>query len=127
MSIFQGLALILFSSIFVINALLRLTSMMDVYIDTILTGVLRGIPISKEHRWMTVYQQWLPLAGNAIVFSALQAGGMVLVANHVDNGGVRALAFAAAAWAGVAALMWLVMCFSGIIYFRSVLQTSTRD
>jgi len=59
------------------------------------TGVLRGIPISKEHRWMMVHQQWLPMAGNAIVFSALQAGVMVLVANHVDNGGIRALAFAA--------------------------------
>jgi len=127
MSVFQGLALILLTTVLAANVLLRMSSMLDVYVDTILTGILRGIPISKEHRWMTVYQQWLPMAAFAVVFSSLQAGGMILVAKHVDDGGVKTLAIAAAGFAGVAALMMLMMCFSGVFYFRSVLQKSTRS
>lgn len=127
MSTFQGLGLILVGIIFGNHVALRMQSMSDQYVDTILTGMQRGIPVSKQHRWMTIYQQWLPYAANAVVFMALLAIAMLQVGKNVDDANVRLLAYVAAGWLGLVAIGSLLRRTIGFFYFASVLRKAKDD
>ncbi|MEM7139037.1 MAG: hypothetical protein AAF500_20860 [Myxococcota bacterium] len=122
MSIFQSVGLISFTIILGGYGLLYMVKLTDGYVDTILLGVRHGTSVSTEHRWMTVYQQWLPMVANGMVFASLMTGICFVIAKTSDHDIVRILGFAGASWAGVIAVSQLVMCVSGWFYFAKVLR-----
>ena len=95
--------------------------------DGIATGVLRGVPLSTEHRGMVLFNQWMPMQFFLSVYAALICIGMVLLAQDISSGSIRLFAYVCAAQAGISAVGLIVLGGQFFLYLASVLRRATRD
>jgi uncharacterized membrane protein len=89
--------------------------------DGIATGVIRGVPISTEHRGVVLFNQWMPMQFFLAVYTFLISIGMVLVAQNISSGDVRLFAYVIAAQGAISALGLIVL--GGLASRRTRLNT----
>jgi len=115
-SFFPGAFVIFYSS--------KMTN--DVGIE-ILTGVIRGIPISIKARWLILHQTWvgyvLGMVGCGVMIAVLN----VQIAAHATDAGIQTVAYMTAFFGAFAAIAWVIGAVSGFIHFRSVLRQAEAD
>ena len=95
--------------------------------DGIATGIFRGNPVSREHRGMALYNQWMPMQFFLAVYTALFAMGTVLVAQSITSAAIRLFAYMIAAQAAISALGLLVLGGQLFFYLSSVLRKAEAD
>jgi hypothetical protein len=95
--------------------------------DGIATGVIRGVPISTEHRGVVLFNQWMPMQFFLAVYTFLISIGMVLVAQNISSGDVRLFAYVIAAQGAISALGLIVLGGQIFFYLTSVLRHAARD
>jgi hypothetical protein len=95
--------------------------------DGIATGVMRGVPVSAEHRGMVLFNQWMPMQLFLSIYASLISVGTVLFAQNINNGGIRLFAYVCAAQAGISAVGLMVLGGQFFVYLASVLRHAARD
>jgi hypothetical protein len=95
--------------------------------DALATGVLRGVPMSSKHRWLLLFQSWLPNALGVTLFSLFVTLALVAIARDADNRLVESLAYLCAMGFGFACAFWLVLGPSWFVYYLSQLRQAEAD
>jgi hypothetical protein len=95
--------------------------------DGIATGILGGVPVSKEHRGMALFNQWMPMQFFLAVYTALFSMGTALVAQNISSVGIRLFAYMIAVQAGISALGLLVLGGQLFFHLISVLRQAEAD
>jgi hypothetical protein len=95
--------------------------------DDIATGVIRGVPISTEHRGVVLFNQWMPMQFFLAIYTFLISIGIVLVAQNISSGAVRLFAYVIAAQGAISALGLIVLGGQLFFYLTSVLRQAARD
>ncbi|MEM7135735.1 MAG: hypothetical protein AAF500_04100 [Myxococcota bacterium] len=117
-----GIALIIasvFPAIFIYTYLSKLAEDCGAMV---VTGVVHGARVPMKYRWVMLNQTYTGYVLGAIVvgmfllFIGLRIGALV------DDGGVRGLAYAAAAAGGTSAIAWMIYGISEFLLFRSLLK-----
>jgi len=84
--------------------------------DAITTGIVRGVSVSIKERWMILFHDWVPAAFGIAVFGVLLALGQIEVAKHVDDQGIKLLAWLCAGLSAFSSAFWMIL---GISYFSN--------
>jgi predicted secreted protein len=95
--------------------------------NEIVTGVIRGIPISTKARWLVLHQTWVGYVLGAVGCGVMIAALNVQIAAHATDAGIQTLAYMAAFFGAFAAIIWVLGAVSGFIYYRSVLRQAEAD
>jgi len=90
--------------------------------DAIVSGVIDGTRLSLNHRRSMLYNMYYQYLGGVIGVATVLALGFVQMANHVDDPGIKNLAYAAAAIAAFPAGTWAVVGTTGGLYCARVLR-----
>jgi uncharacterized membrane protein len=88
----------------------------------IVTGVVRGTPVSVGVREGMLYGMWLPYQFSIVVLTALVALAMLEMANHVSGENVKLLARLSAFCAGGNALFVLAVGLNALPRYRAKLR-----
>ena len=127
MSTSATIALIIATSFLGLFVFFYITKMANDLGAEILVGTMGGHPVSTKHRWLALYGTWTGYVMGAVVCSILGAAVNVVVATHVTDAGVKALAYLAALFGAVAALGLVLQGVTALGYYRSVLRQSEAD
>jgi hypothetical protein len=95
--------------------------------DQIVTGVVEGVPVSKKHRSMMLYNEFLPMVATMAMLSFLLAFAMIGIAEVVTTDKARTLAYLSAGFGGFGFLFNGVLGGLYAVHCASVLRQSARD
>jgi hypothetical protein len=106
-----------FSAVAVIIALLLVDVFVYLYlerwfeerVDTIVTGVIRGVPVPIEHRWMLLQTRLVFLAAILILMQGMGSLGMLLLGRSVSTEEVALFAYLGSFFAFTAVVGWLLV------------------
>lgn len=90
--------------------------------DQIVLGFIGDRPIPIQQRWLMLYNTWVSYAIGGVMLGVFLALAQLQIASHVEDAGVKGLAYLASFLAGFAAIMWLFQGFSTFFNYRSVLR-----
>jgi hypothetical protein len=88
----------------------------------IVTGVVRGTPVSVGVREGMLFGMWLPYQFAVVIVTALVALAMLEMANHVSGANVKLLARLAAFIAGTNSVLSLVLGLNALPRYRAKLR-----
>ena len=88
----------------------------------IVTGVVRGTPVSVGVREGMLYGMWLPYQFGIVILTALVALAMLEMANQVSGANVKLLARLAAFLAGGYAILVLTLGLNALPRYRAKLR-----
>lgn len=127
MSIATGIALIL--GVFLVSGFLYfyLSVHANKYGNQILTGVVQGVPVSTDYRWVILYWHWPGFAFGAAVSAFLGAMLSLSIARHAPHQDVKAVAYTFAFVSGIAFIGWLSSAFVEFRHYRSVVRQAEGD
>ncbi len=95
--------------------------------DEILIGVVQGASVSRKHRSVMLYNQWLPMMSGLAGASLIIGAGYLQIAALVSSGGVRFLAYVLAGMIGWSFAMYLFLGASTWLQCLSVLRGIERE
>ena len=127
MSISAALALIAASTFFGIFVYFYIAKLADDTAAEIVMGVIRGIPISKTHRWTLLYQNWFGYLSGGVVCGIFSGILNIRIAAIVTDENVKSVAYVAAVIGFGGAAFWVASAVSEFIYYRSVIKKAEAD
>jgi predicted secreted protein len=77
--------------------------------DEILTGVVKGIPVSTKYRWLMLFTNWLPFVVFLIGFLIVTALGALELSRGTDDARVTVLGYMCAVLMGGGAAFWSIL------------------
>ena len=89
------------------------------------TGVVGGVPVSINYRWLLLFQTWVSWSVSAVGMAILPGVVALNVAGNVADTGIRLVAYFGAF---ISALLAAGILLSGAVeflHFRSILREST--
>jgi hypothetical protein len=95
--------------------------------NEVLTGVIRGMPISTKVRWLFLHQKYVGYVLGTVSVGILMAAVNVQIAAHAPDAAIRTVAYLAAFVSAAAASISALSSFAGFIYYRSVLRQAEGD
>jgi hypothetical protein len=95
-------------------------------VDTILAGVVEGVPMSKKNRQLKLYHIYVGQLGAVIAISMIMAFGFVRIAENATGSGARTLAYLCAGLGAFAALQWFVLGISYLLHCMRVLHQTVK-
>jgi hypothetical protein len=122
MSGFTELTVISFLAFAAVYVLLRVSEAADASSGEIVTGVVRGTPVSAGFREGLLFAVWLPYQVSMVVLTAFLALAMREMADHVSGANIRLLAHLAAFLAGSMSGLILMSASFGFFRFRAKLR-----
>ncbi len=93
----------------------------------IVTGVVRGVPVSMKYRRLLLYQTWVNLALASLAFVAFSVAAALKIADYAPDPGVKPLAYLAVFIGAATALASLPTYATEFVAFRSMLAEAKRD
>jgi predicted secreted protein len=95
--------------------------------DEILTGVVKGVPVSTKYRWLMLFTNWLPFVVFLIAFLLVTAIGALELSRGTDDGRVRLVGYMCAVVMGSGAVFWSILSvFVTFPNMASVLRDTSR-
>jgi uncharacterized membrane protein len=93
----------------------------------IASGVVQGVPLSKEFRWLTLFQIQVPLVLLSGIFSLLVGFMFQQLALNIEDPRVNALAMMCSLMYFATAFLILTAGSIGTLHLAATLRKSTRD
>lgn len=93
----------------------------------IASGVVRGVPMSIDFRWLTLFQIQVPLVLLSGVFSLLVGFVFQQIAANIEDPKVHGLAMMCSLMYFVTAFLILAAGSIGTLHLASMVRKSTRD
>ena len=119
MSNFTALVVIIATATLVFFVIMRASNQLGHNVDAVLAGVVHGVPMSTKQRSLKLFIMYLSQLGATVGIALIVAFGFLQIGSHVDDGGVRTLAYLCSGLAAFASLQWLVL---GVWYLTECLQ-----
>jgi hypothetical protein len=88
----------------------------------IITGVVRGTPVSVGAREGMLWGMWLPYQFTVVILTTLVAIATLEMANHVSGANVKLLAHLVAFLAGCTAILSLTLGWNALLRYRAKLR-----
>jgi hypothetical protein len=95
--------------------------------DAIVSGIVRGVPVSIAHRRFLIYARWTPAIGCLLGMMALVSIGWLLIGRNVSSEEVRLFAYLSAFLAALTTLAWLFITPVWYFHLLSVLRQAEAD
>ncbi|NNE19213.1 MAG: hypothetical protein HKN10_12135 [Myxococcales bacterium] len=95
--------------------------------DALATGLLRGVPMSAKHRWLLLFNNWLPNALGTTTFSLAIALALVAVAREVNDPFIGFVAYLCAIGFGMGFAFWLLLGTSWLVFYVSLLRETKTN
>ena len=92
--------------------------------DRIITGVRDGVPLSIQHRWLMLSNDWVPIKFSLAGYTALMTTGMIYVGNLTPSTDIKLLSFLAAGFFAFAFLAFLVLGISDFVLCFRVMRAT---
>ena len=93
----------------------------------IVTGLVRGVPISINYRWLLFYSVWVFYILGAVVAGIVLALVNVKIAHYATDPGVRPVAYLVAFVFGIGTGTVALTGLTAFLHHRSTLRESQRD
>jgi hypothetical protein len=94
--------------------------------DEILSGVVKGIPVSTKTRWLMLFTQFLTFYLFLVGFLVVTGLGILELARGVEEPGVRIVGYMCASLCASGAVLWILLGTSWFTHHLSVLRQTTR-
>jgi hypothetical protein len=127
MSVSTGIALIIGDILVICFLYFYLSVHANKYGNQILTGVVEGIPVSTDYRWIILYWHWFGFAFGAVSCAFLGVIVNLTIARHAPHQDVETVAYAVAFLSGMACIGWLSSIFVEFVHYRSVIKQGEAD
>ena len=127
MSNLSSIGLILGTAIALFAVVNYAIKMVNERMDEVVTGVVKGIPVSAEHRSRMLHNQWLPQNASLAAFVLAAAIAYDRLAQEISSAAIRSTAYLFAGLSGWVAFMFLILGGSQFLYCLSVLREARRD
>lgn len=88
----------------------------------IVTGVVRGVPVSIKYRRLLLYQTWVNLALASLAFAAFAVVAVLIIGDYAPDSSVKPLAYLAAFMGAVTVVASLPTYATEFLAFRSTLR-----
>jgi hypothetical protein len=95
--------------------------------DALATGLMSGVPISTKHRWLLLFNNWLPNALGVVLFSLIVALVLIAIAREANDRFVEFVAYLCAIGFGFSSVFWLVLGTSWFVYYLSLVREAKSD
>lgn len=95
--------------------------------DALATGLMSGVPISTKHRWLLLFNNWLPNALGVVLFSLIVALVLIAIAREANDRFVEFVAYLCAIGFGFLSVFWLVLGTSWFVYYLSLVREAKSD
>jgi ABC-type Fe3+ transport system permease subunit len=95
--------------------------------DVIATGLVRGIPMTTQHRWLVLINNWFTVVFSLIFFAFGVSAIFVGIAQNVGDPFVQKLAYVSALGFGGVCVIWIVLGGSWFVHYRTILRETKRD
>ena len=95
--------------------------------DALATGLMSGVPISTKHRWLLLFNNWLPNALGVAIFSLVVALVLIAIAREANDRFVEVVAYLCAIGFGFSCAFWLVLGTSWFVYYLSLVREAKSD
>lgn len=96
-------------------------------VDTIVTGVIRGVPVPIEHRWMLLQTRLVPVAAIQILLQGLVSLGMLLLGRNVSTEEVALFAYLGSFFAFTAVVGWILIAPFWFFRLAQLLRQAEAD
>jgi predicted secreted protein len=126
MSNLNDLALIIATFISGIFLIVYITKHQNEAGNDVLLGIIRGVPISTEARWIILLQVFVSLAGAILLVDFFLTFALLKIAGRVDED-LRWLAYLGASITGLGFVLQLSFGTSAFFKYASILRRTTRD
>jgi hypothetical protein len=83
--------------------------------DKIILGLVDGVPLSKEHRWLMLSNDWVPIKFSLTGYTALMTTVMIYLSQYTSNRSIEILAYLSAGFFAFAFLAFLFLGFSDFL------------
>lgn len=93
----------------------------------IITGVVRGMPLSPKTREGMLFHMWLPTEVGAAIFLAFGAFAFLEMADHVSGAGVQRLAHLGAFLSACCSAFVLVSSLFALFQYRAKLRRDQQS
>jgi len=103
---------------------LWVTRMANDRMDEILSGVVKGVSVPEQQRWLMLTNNWLPYAAFLIVFLTILGLGFYRLAGWAQDPMVQLIGYFSAMMCATASVFWLALGAIWVLHFRSVLRQS---
>lgn len=125
MSNLNDLALIIATFISGIFLVVYVTKHQNEAGNDVLLGVVRGVPISTETRWILLFQVFVSMAGAILLVDFFLTFAFLKIAGRVVED-LRWLAYLGAGIAGLGFVLQLAFGTSAFFKYASILRRTTR-
>jgi phage shock protein PspC (stress-responsive transcriptional regulator) len=95
--------------------------------NEIITGVIGGVAVSTRYRWLSLYTSWISPATMQLGISVLMVIVYLVMAENVDDEGVRLVAYSVAFFGSIGVLGSLMMSALGYVHLASVVRQAESD
>lgn len=95
--------------------------------DEILSGVVKGVAVPEQQRWLMLTNNWFPYAAFLIVFLAIMGLGFYRLAGWAQDTMVQRVGYFSAMMCATASVFWLALGVIWVLHLRSVLRQSRSD
>lgn len=95
--------------------------------DAIETGVVQGLPLSREARWVKLFHEWAPLTFAHCVFLFIVALAWIALGQEATHPSVRSLAYGYAFLSGCGTLGFLILGGQFLVRMISILRQPEAD
>ena len=95
--------------------------------DEILSGVVKGIPVSTRTRWLMLYTQWLPYTAFFIVFLSVIGLGFLEVGREIEHPRIKLVGYMCATMCAGGAAFWGILGSFLFANMFSAIREATRS
>jgi hypothetical protein len=95
--------------------------------DAVVTGVVRGVPISTEYRWLLLHNAWLVVVAGGIGGQIVLALMWWMVGRSAGAEPVMLVAYLISFFTGIAALGWAYRAPFWYVRLRSALRRAEAN
>ena len=96
-------------------------------VDAVITGVVRGVPVSSRHRWLLLTNSLLTHLVALVAYCSLVAFFFAQLGTNVSEPGIKWLAYTAAIVWGVGVAIYLVLGPSFLVHLVSTLRATDAE
>jgi len=96
-------------------------------IETIATGMIRGVPVSLQHRRLMLYYSWGMNVWVGVGFCAMLVLMWILIARNIADPTLQSFAYLAAFFVSCGVLNWGTQYFFWYRHLASILRQAEAD
>jgi len=94
--------------------------------DEILSGIVKGVPVSTKNRWLMLFTQWLPYTAFFIAFLGVVGLGFLEVAREIEHPRAKLVGYMCAMMCAGGAAFWGILGSFLFLNMISTLRETTR-